>query len=126
MTDADGDIEDGDIEAVIAETIEFVTVRADGDGWVGGAPAWFGERLFGGFVVAQAVHAATRTAPEGRRIHSLHGYFLRPGDAKAPAVYIVERLRDGGSFATRRVNAVQHGKTIFSMSPSASVTRTGA
>jgi acyl-CoA thioesterase-2 len=52
------------------------------------------------------------------QVHSLHGYFLRPGDAKAPAVYTVERLRDGGSFCTRRVNAIQHGNTIFSMSAS--------
>ncbi len=51
-------------------------------------------------------------------MHSLHGYFLRPGDATAPTVYIVERLRDGGSFVTRRVNAIQHGETIFSMSAS--------
>jgi len=51
-------------------------------------------------------------------VHSLHGYFLRPGDAKAPTVFLVERTRDGGSFCTRRVNAIQHGETIFSMSAS--------
>ena len=58
-------------------------------------------------------------------MHSLHGYFLRPGDAKAPTVFIVERLRDGGSFATRRVNAIQHGETIFSMSASFQTDQSG-
>src|SRR4249919_3946220 len=52
-----------DIDAIVAETIEFVTVRPEGDGWVGDAPDWFGERLFGGFVLSQSVHAVTRTAP---------------------------------------------------------------
>jgi acyl-CoA thioesterase II len=59
-----------------------------------------------------------RTVDPEFLVHSLHGYFLRPGDAKAPTVFLVERLRDGGSFCTRRVSAVQHGKTIFSMSAS--------
>ena len=67
-----------DIDSIVEETIEFVTVRPDGDGWVGDAPDWFGERLFGGFVLSQSVHAVTRTAPDGARLHSLHGYFLRP------------------------------------------------
>jgi acyl-CoA thioesterase-2 len=58
-------------------------------------------------------------------VHSLHGYFLRPGDARAPTVYLVERLRDGGSFATRRVNAIQHGETIFSMSASFQTDQSG-
>ena len=54
-----------DINSIVEETIECVTVRPDGDGWVGDAPDWFGERLFGGFVVSQSVHAVTRTAPDG-------------------------------------------------------------
>jgi acyl-CoA thioesterase-2 len=58
-------------------------------------------------------------------VHSLHGYFLRPGDAKEPTVFIVERLRDGGSFVTRRVNAIQHGESIFSMSASFQIDQSG-
>src|SRR3546814_5542235 len=59
-----------DIDSIVEETIEFVTVRPDGDGWVGDAPDWFGERLFGGFVLAQSVHAVTRTAPERSEEHT--------------------------------------------------------
>jgi acyl-CoA thioesterase-2 len=58
-------------------------------------------------------------------VHSLHGYFLLPGDAKAPTVFIVERIRDGGSFCTRRVNAIQHGETIFSMAASFQTEQSG-
>src|SRR5215831_18827245 len=81
-----------DIESIVEETIEFVTVRPDGDGWVGDAPDWFGERLFGGFVVSQSVHAVTRTAPDAVRIHSLHGYFLRPVLAGKQLSYRVSPL----------------------------------
>jgi acyl-CoA thioesterase-2 len=59
-----------------------------------------------------------RTVDPHFLVHSLHVYFLRPGDAKAPTIFLVERIRDGGSFCTRRVNAIQHGETIFSMSAS--------
>jgi acyl-CoA thioesterase-2 len=76
------------------------------------------QRTFGGHVAGQSLVSAVRTVDPKYQVHSLHGYFLRPGDAKAPTVFIVERLRDGGSFATRRVNAIQHGETIFSMSAS--------
>ena len=76
------------------------------------------QRVFGGLVVAQAVMAAQRTVDAERHIHSLHGYFMRPGDPAVPILYQVERLRDGGSFATRRVLAIQHGQAIFSMSAS--------
>jgi acyl-CoA thioesterase II len=75
-------------------------------------------RTFGGHVAGQSLVSAVRTVDPVYQVHSLHGYFLRPGDAKAPTVFIVERLRDGGSFVTRRVNAIQHGETIFSMSAS--------
>jgi acyl-CoA thioesterase-2 len=95
--------------------VEFVTVRPEGDGWVGGSPAWFGDYLFGGFVIAQAVYAATRTAPEGRRIHSLHAYFLRPAKTGRPISYRVVSLRDGRSFATRRLEAAQDGTPVLSM-----------
>ncbi|WP_018500874.1 acyl-CoA thioesterase [Parafrankia discariae] len=75
-------------------------------------------RAFGGQVAAQAQVAAGRTVEPDRLMHSLHGYFLRPGRTDAPIVYLVERIRDGRSFTTRRVSAVQDGETIFSMSAS--------
>lgn len=75
-------------------------------------------QLFGGQVLGQALSAATRTVDATRRAHSLHGYFLRPGDAKRPVVYQVDRVRDGGSFTTRRISAIQNGKTIFFCSAS--------
>ncbi|MCF6523720.1 acyl-CoA thioesterase II [Streptomyces sp. JJ36] len=75
-------------------------------------------RVFGGQVAAQALVAACRTVPEGRLPHSLHAYFLRPGDPGAPIVYTVDRIRDGRSFTTRRVVAVQHGQPVFHLSAS--------
>jgi len=78
-------------------------------------PGW--QRVFGGQVIGQALVAASRTVTD-RPVHSLHGYFLRPGDPAAPIIYEVERVRDGGSFSTRRVVAIQHGQTIFIMSAS--------
>jgi acyl-CoA thioesterase-2 len=74
-------------------------------------------RIFGGLVAAQSLVAACRTV-EGRVAHSLHGYFLREGDTSVPVIYLVDRIRDGRSFATRRVVAKQHGKAIFNMSVS--------
>jgi acyl-CoA thioesterase-2 len=78
----------------------------------------FMQRTFGGHVAGQSLVSAVRTVDPNFLVHSLHGYFIRPGDAHTRTVFIVERLRDGGSFCTRRVNAIQHGKTIFSMSAS--------
>ena len=75
-------------------------------------------RVFGGQVMAQALVAARRTVEEERVAHSVHGYFILPGDLDAPIVYFVDRLRDGKSFATRRVTAIQHGQAIFNMSAS--------
>jgi acyl-CoA thioesterase-2 len=75
-------------------------------------------RVFGGQVAAQALVAAGRTVPEDRLAHSLHAYFLRAGDPGAPIVYSVDRIRDGRSFTTRRVVAVQHGQPIFHLSAS--------
>lgn len=75
-------------------------------------------RVFGGQVAAQALVAAGRTVPEDRTAHSLHSYFLRTGDPGAPIVYSVDRIRDGRSFTTRRVVAVQHGQPIFHLSAS--------
>jgi acyl-CoA thioesterase II len=74
--------------------------------------------IFGGQVVGQALSAAEQTVPEGRTVHSLHGYFLRTGDASKPVVYDVDCIRDGKSFTTRRVVAIQGGKAIFSMAAS--------
>ena len=78
----------------------------------------FLQRTFGGHVAGQSLVSAVRTVDPQYQVHSLHGYFLRPGDAKSRTVFIVERSRDGGSFATRRVNAIQHGEIIFSMGAS--------
>lgn len=75
-------------------------------------------RTFGGHVAGQALVAATRTMDDEKRVHSLHGYFLRPGDADADTLYRVGRPRDGRSFATRTVEAVQNGEVIFSMQAS--------
>ena len=76
------------------------------------------QRVFGGQVAGQALVAAGRTVPADRPVHSLHAYFIRPGDPAVPLVYLVERVRDGRSFTTRRVSGVQHGKTIFTLSAS--------
>ncbi|RFC65514.1 acyl-CoA thioesterase II [Fulvimarina endophytica] len=76
------------------------------------------QRVFGGQVVAQALVAAQRTVPAERECHSLHGYFLRGGDPSRPILYDVDRIRDGGSFTTRRVVAIQNGQAIFSLSAS--------
>lgn len=85
-------------------------------------PGW--QRIFGGQVIGQSLMAASRTV-EGRSVHSLHGYFLRAGDPKIPVIYDVERIRDGGSFTTRRVVAIQHGEPIFSMAASFHVEEPG-
>src|SRR5271166_6472174 len=80
------------------------------DGW---------QRVYGGQVVGQALVAADRTVEAKDRLaHSLHAYFLLAGDPKVPIIYEVERIRDGGSFTTRRVTAIQHGQAIFTMSVS--------
>jgi acyl-CoA thioesterase-2 len=83
----------------------------------GRSPAVTWQRVFGGQVIGQALVAACRTV-EGRPPHSLHAYFLLPGDPKVPIIYEVDRIRDGKSFTTRRVIAIQHGHAIFSMSVS--------
>ena len=76
------------------------------------------QRVFGGQVIGQALVAANRTVVTGRNPHSLHAYFLRAGDPSVPIIYEVDRIRDGGSFSTRRVVAIQHGQAIFSMAAS--------
>ncbi len=83
------------------------------------------QRVFGGQVAAQALMAAGRTVERGR-VHSLHSYFLRPGDPDAPILYEVDRIRDGRSFTTRRVVAIQHGEAIFNLAASFHVEEEGA
>ncbi len=75
-------------------------------------------RVFGGQVLGQALFAASATVDVNRAVHSLHSYFLLPGDVNAPIIYEVDRSRDGGSFSSRRVVAIQHGQQIFHMSAS--------
>src|SRR5438270_5446559 len=84
----------------------------------GVSPAVSPVRVFGGQVAGQSLVAAGRTVPRERRVHSLHAYFIRPGDSSIPIVYEVDRIRDGRSFTTRRVVAIQRGKAIFSLSAS--------
>lgn len=82
-------------------------------------------RVYGGQVVAQALAAAQRTVADDRPVHSLHSYFIRPGEPKIPILYKVDRERDGASFTTRRVTAIQHGRTIFSLAASFQVREQG-
>jgi acyl-CoA thioesterase II len=82
-------------------------------------------RVFGGQVFAQALVAARKTVPDGREAHSVHGYFLREGDTKAPIVFFVDRPRDGRSFTSRRVTAIQHGEAIFHLSASFHISEEG-
>lgn len=99
--------------------------RIEEDIFRGVSPAESPVRVFGGQVAGQALVAAGRTVPADRPVHSLHAYFIRPGDPGVPIVYEVDRTRDGRSFTTRRVVAVQHGKPIFSLSASFQVVEEG-
>jgi acyl-CoA thioesterase-2 len=100
------------------ETIETDLFR-------GRQPAVALQRVFGGQVAAQALVAAARSVAPDRPVHSLHAYFLRPGDPSVPILYEVDRIRDGRSFTTRRVVAVQHGKAIFNLQASFHVAEEG-
>jgi len=92
--------------------------RIELDIFRGRSPSDRRQRVFGGQVAGQALVAAGRTVPADRPVHSLHAYFIRPGDPAVPLLYIVDRVRDGRSFTTRRVSAIQHGKVIFTLSAS--------
>ncbi len=81
--------------------------------------------VFGGHVVGQALSAASQTVPDERHVHSMHGYFLLPGDVDRPIVYDVDRIRNGSSFSTRRIKAIQNGEAIFNMSASFQVDESG-
>ncbi len=87
--------------------------QLDTDLFRGQQPETIRQRVYGGQVAAQALIAASRTVDEGFHVHSLHSYFLLPGDYNVPIIYDVERIRDGKSFATRRVLARQHGRPIY-------------
>lgn len=81
--------------------------------------------VYGGQVLGQALSAAVQTVPDDRFVHSLHSYFLRPGDVNRPIVYDVDRIRDGGSFTTRRVVAIQKGRPIFNLAASFQIVEEG-
>ncbi|WP_310538727.1 acyl-CoA thioesterase II [Phenylobacterium sp.] len=106
----------------MAEVSELVSILElepiELDMYRGQTPPGAGSRIYGGQVVAQAMAAAYRTIDDGRLCHSMHGYFMRPGDPKTPILFQVERVRDGGSFAVRRVVALQNGKQIFNLAAS--------
>lgn len=97
------------------EAIDYVTVEESGDGWRGRTPDWYPGPMFGGFVLGQAVHAATRTAPVDTRIHSLHAYFLAPVAPDSTVDYRVRPLRDGRRFASRLLEATQGDRPVFAM-----------
>jgi len=104
--------------AVVDELVNLLDLEEiEKNHYRGRSPDDSWQRVYGGQVLGQALVAASRTVEDaGRSAHSLHGYFLRPGDPKIPLLYVVDRIRDGKSFTTRRVVAVQHGRPIFSMS----------
>lgn len=116
--DAGQAVVDGLVRLLDLEQIEEDIYR-------GVSPKSSWQRVFGGQVAGQALVAAGRTVPADRPVHSLHSYFIRPGDPAVPIVYEVDRVRDGRSFTTRRVVAVQHGKPIFSLSASFQLVQPG-
>ncbi len=110
------------------ELLAFLDLeQIDGDVFRGQPGVWTSERttIFGGEVAAQALRAAARTVDAGRLPHSLHGYFLRPGEPGQPVVFMVDRDRDGRSLSARRVAAMQRGEVIWEMACSFAVTEDG-
>jgi len=106
-------------KTVLEELIDLLTLeRIEADLFRGQSQDLGWGQVFGGQVIGQALSAATQTVPADRHVHSLHSYFLRPGDASRPVVYEVDRIRDGKSFATRRVVGVQGGRPIFNLQAS--------
>ncbi|WP_432995156.1 acyl-CoA thioesterase [Dactylosporangium sp. CA-233914] len=103
----------------VDELVRLLDLEALGDDrFLGMSPPDGPQRVFGGQVAGQALVAAGRTVDRERRVHSLHGYFVRPGDPDVPITYTVENIRDGRSFSVRRSVAEQHGEVIFFMSAS--------
>jgi acyl-CoA thioesterase-2 len=110
----------------IDELVALLDLETLEDGlYRGKQPETMLQRVFGGQVAGQALAATTRTVEPDRVVHSMHAYFLRPGDTSVPILYDVERTRDGRSFSTRRVVARQHGRPIFYMSSSHQVPEDG-
>lgn len=104
---------------VLDDLVDLLSLEAIEENLFRGRSQDLGFRqLYGGQVLGQSLSAASQTVEEARHVHSLHGYFLRPGDAAMPVVYSVDRVRDGGSFSTRRVTAIQKGQPIFTCSAS--------
>ena len=118
--------QDGGMAATVEELLDVLTLeQVEDDIFRGRSPRTSLQRVFGGQVLGQALMAAGRSVPADRTVHSLHAYFLRLGDPTVPIAYLVERVRDGGSFSTRRVVARQHGRPIFQMSASFQVVEPG-
>jgi acyl-CoA thioesterase-2 len=114
------------LHPLLQEIIEILDIEKVEDNlYRGFHPSAKTGRLYGGQIMAQALIAAGRTVSEDRHPHSLHGYFMRPGDVKIPVIFSVDRIRDGRSFTTRRIAAIQHGKAIFSMDVSFQVLEKG-
>ena len=112
---------------VLADLLDLLDLeKIEEDMYLGVSPKTGWQRVYGGQVLGQALVAASRTVSDEDRIaHSLHGYFLRPGDTTIPILYQVDRIRDGKSFTTRRVVAIQRGQAIFNMSASFQVVEPG-
>jgi acyl-CoA thioesterase-2 len=113
------------VESLLADLLNLLELEQLEDRMFRGQSRDIGSRrVFGGQVLGQALTAASYTV-DGREAHSLHAYFLRPGDVKAPIVYDVDIARDGGSFSNRRVVAIQHGRPIFNMTASFQIPEDG-
>lgn len=110
----------------LAELLALLDLETQGpDRFIGHSPEYRWGRIYGGQVIGQALAAAARTVPADRHCHSLHCYFMRPGDPKVPIRFDVARLRDGRSFATRQIVATQRQEAIFAMGASYHVEETG-
>jgi acyl-CoA thioesterase-2 len=111
-----GQTEQHDGRRAVEDTVAALSVRPASDGWAGQMPpdVW-GPVVFGGFVIAQAVFAATRQAPEGRLLHSLHAYFLRPVAGGKPVLYRTVQVRNGKTLALHRLDAEQEGEHVLTM-----------
>lgn len=114
------------MQKVLSDLIELLGLeRLDRDLFRGHSQDLGWGAIFGGQVLGQALSAAAQTVPEDRPVHSMHGYFLRAGDVRRPILYQVDRLRDGRSFSTRRVVAIQEGEAIFSLGASFQIEEVG-
>ena len=114
------------MQPLLAELIDLLRLeRIEANLFRGASQDLGWGAVFGGQVLGQALSAAAQTVPADRAVHSLHGYFLRQGDAKRPIVYDVDRIRDGQSFTTRRVVAIQDGHAIFTLATSFQIDEPG-